>query len=156
MKTDWNTSAKQLGWSVVLAGWSLGAAEKPLPVVAPATEPDRREELREKWKNLSPEERENAKKQWVAQNPGADKKRDEFRQLTPEQQEARIKEMRTKMETALTELRKKQTDGTLTPEEEKRLKRMEEMLKRIEQRRAEQEQKKESPDKKCDDQPKTK
>jgi hypothetical protein len=53
------------------------------------------------------------------------KKREEFKNLTPEQRAAKRKEMRAKRQKLLAELRKKKTGGTITPQEEKRLARLE-------------------------------
>ena len=45
--------------------------------------------------------------------------------LTPEQREARRKEMRERLDQRLTDLRKKKSDGTLTETEQKQLDRLE-------------------------------
>lgn len=45
--------------------------------------------------------------------------------LTPEQREARRKEMRERLDQRLTDLRKKKTDGTITETEQKQLDRLE-------------------------------
>src|SRR6266446_5725322 len=84
----------------------------------PAKTPDR-PELREQLKNLTKEERD---------------KRIAARQaLTPAEREAKRKEMRERMDKQLGELRKKKADGTLTPQEEKHLGRLEEASKRFDQ-----------------------
>lgn len=110
----------------------LRAADKSTPTpVAP-----NREELREKLKNLTPEERRAAIQEWREQHPEAavgrkdlQKRREEFRNLTPEEREAKISERRAVAETKAAELRKKKAEGTITAQESQRLERMERLLK---------------------------
>src|SRR6266702_4027992 len=90
---------------------ALKAADEAPPAKAPD-----RPELREKLKNLTPEERAAARQA-----------------LAPQEREAKRKEIRERMDKQLGELRKKKADGTLTPQEEKRLGRLEEVSKRFDQ-----------------------
>jgi hypothetical protein len=62
-----------------------------------------------------------------------EKHRDAPKGLSPEEREAKRKEMQERIQKQLTELRKKKADGTLSPVEKKRLDRMEEVAKRMEQ-----------------------
>lgn len=100
---------------------------------APAPEAGK---LREELKDLTPEQREAKMKEMkerAAKAPGAgdlEKKREEFKNLPPEQREAKMKEFREQFIARRTELEKKKTAGTLTPEEEKALERMNELAKR--------------------------
>jgi hypothetical protein len=94
-----------------------------------------RQQLREKLKNMTPEERQAAIKKWREEHPQAAGRREELRKqreaaknLTPEQREAKGKEMRAEMEKRLAELKKKQADGTLTDQEKQRLGRMERVM----------------------------
>jgi hypothetical protein len=103
-----------------------------------------RQELREKLKNMTPEERQAALKKWREEHPEATTPREQLRKqsaegnkLTAEQREARRKEMHAALEKRLAELKKKQTDGTLTDLEKKRLERLELALKRADQTRRE-------------------
>jgi hypothetical protein len=59
--------------------------------------------------------------------------RSDVRGLSPEERDAKRKEMRERMQKQLAELRKKKADGTLSEAEKKRLERMEEVNKRFEQ-----------------------
>ena len=59
--------------------------------------------------------------------------RSDVKGLTPEERDAKRKEMRERMQKQLAELRKKKTEGTLSEPEKKRLERMEEVNKRFEQ-----------------------
>jgi len=53
--------------------------------------------------------------------------------LSPEERDAKRKEMRERMQKQLGELRKKKADGTLTEADKRRLERMEEVEKRFDQ-----------------------
>jgi|SRR5438045_3526085 hypothetical protein len=59
--------------------------------------------------------------------------RPELKGLSPEERDAKRKEMRERMQKQLAELRKKKADGTLSEAEKKRLERMEEVNRRFEQ-----------------------
>jgi len=100
--------------AAILMGVRAGAADIP---------PDKRGTNREDWKKLSPEDR--AKE--------AEKRRDEFNKLTPEQKEAKRKEFKERLEKRLGELRCKQTNGTISTDENRELSRREQLLKRFEQ-----------------------
>ena len=76
--------------------------------------------LREELQKLSPEERQARLKEWRGK-------------MTPEQREAQRKTWRERMEKKIEELKKKKTDATITPQEEKQLERVQDMLKRWEQ-----------------------
>lgn len=62
------------------------------------------------------------------------KRTNSWSNLTPEQKFLKMREWRIKMEQGLTDLRKKQQNGSITDEEKQRLERMEKMLKRLDQR----------------------
>jgi colicin import membrane protein len=91
---------------------------------------------REEANKLTPEQREaklKEMKEREAKAPGAgdlERRREEFKNLPPEQREAKMKEFREQFMARRTELEKKKAVGTLTPEEEKALDRMNEMAKR--------------------------
>lgn len=76
--------------------------------------------LREELQKLSPEERQARLKEWREK-------------MTPEQREALRKTWRERMEKKTEDLKKKKTDGTITPQEEKQLERVQDMLRRWEQ-----------------------
>jgi len=78
---------------------------------------------REELKNLGPEER---RAKWRED-------REKRETWTPEQREAKRKELRERFDKRLTELQKKKTDATLTEQEAKQLERMEQMKKRFQQ-----------------------
>jgi len=90
---------------------------------------DQLEQRREELKNLSPEEREAKVREWRQQ---ASTNAPAVRTLTPSDREARLKNIRERLQKQLADLRKKKEDKTITPEEEKRLERMEELAKRFE------------------------
>ena len=103
-----------------------------------------RQELREKLKNMTPEERQAALKKWREEHPEATAPREQLRKptaegtkLTAEQRQARRKEMRAALEKRQAELKKKQADGTITEQEKIRLERLEQTLKRADQTRPE-------------------
>ncbi len=111
---------------------SFGASA-PLPAAEDADaaqQPPSREEPRDHPKKASPEGREAKGKEGHERHGGA---RSDFRKLTPEEREAKRKEIRERFQKHLAELRKKKAAGTLTPEEQRRLTRMEDMAKRFEQ-----------------------
>ena len=83
----------------------------------------KQEKRREDFKNLSPEERR-AKWREVREKREA---------WTPEQREAKRKELRERFDKCLADLKKKKTDGTITEQEAKQLERMEQMKKRLQQ-----------------------
>ena len=63
----------------------------------------------------------------------ADKRKEDWKKLSPEEREAKRKEIMARLELRLTELRLKQTNATITPKETRELTRSEEILKRFEQ-----------------------
>lgn len=107
----------------------------------PAQRPNR-EELREKFQNLSPEERE-AKRKEFAEKRGEEMKKfaaelglnpEELKKLPEAERRAKIKEASDKK---LAELQKKKTDGTLTDAEKQTLQRMEQRRKFMDDHRGE-------------------
>ena len=89
------------------------------------------EKRREEWGKLTPEER-NARMKEMRER-AMEKRREDFNKLTPEEREAKRKELRERLEKRLNELRAKQTNGTITPEETRDLERREQIKKRFEQ-----------------------
>lgn len=63
----------------------------------------------------------------------AEKRREEFNKLSPEQKEAKRKEFKARLEKRIGDLRCKQTNGTLDDEELRELQRREQLLKRFDQ-----------------------
>lgn len=128
------------------AGRHRGSADEK------AADDSNREELRQPWKTLTPEERRAKIRELRQTNTtGRDgKRRATFARLTPAERAARLKELGIDVEQLkklppaerqkelrqlavkrLAELRKKKTDGTLTVEEEKQLVRGEAIGKRF-------------------------
>jgi hypothetical protein len=101
-----------------------------------------REELREKFQNLTPEEREAKKKEFQEKGREEMKKaatdlgldQEELKKLSPEERRAKIKEAAEKK---LAELQKKKTDGTITDSEKETLQRLEQRKKIMEGQRGE-------------------
>lgn len=130
----------------------------------PATSGNRpsREELREQWKNLTPEQREARIKEWREKNPGgpsrsgdprgpaAEKFREERKELAKQigldaeelknlSPEERMKKVREASEAKVTELKKKKEAGTISDDEQKLLGRLEQLKKGAEDFRRRQE-----------------
>jgi C4-dicarboxylate-specific signal transduction histidine kinase len=61
----------------------------------------------------------------------AERRREEFNKLTPEEREAKRKELKERLEKRIAELRAKQTNGTLNAQETRELERREQILKRF-------------------------
>lgn len=99
-----------------------GAAQAGRAADTPA-EQDKKTPTREDWQKMTPEERQAKMKEL----------RDKQKTLTPEQREAQRKIYHDRIAKQLEELRKKKTAGPLTPAETKRLENMEEWMKRMEQ-----------------------
>lgn len=90
-----------------------------------------RQQLREKLKDMTPEERQAAIRKWREEHAGAGalreklrKRREQVKNLTPEQRKTRRKEVRAQMEKRLDKLKEKQADGTLNDREKQRLERV--------------------------------
>jgi hypothetical protein len=62
-----------------------------------------------------------------------DKRKEDWKKLTPEEREAKRIEIKTRLETRITELRIKRTNETITAQESRELSRSEQVLKRFEQ-----------------------
>jgi len=62
-----------------------------------------------------------------------EKRREEFNKLTPEEREAKRKEIKGRLEKRICELRSKQTNATITTQETRELERREQILKRFDQ-----------------------
>jgi hypothetical protein len=156
-------------WSVWLAGALVcfsGAAfgaEADEALRPPRPRPDA-PELRQRGRLLSPEERQRLFRESFERRGGTNwaewqKRREEFRSLTPGQREARMRELRERPETVgpgfrvltpqeretkrkdlkervegqIKALKARQADGTLTEAEGRRLERMQQMSKNLEQ-----------------------
>ena len=101
---------------------ATGAATTLRAAEAPADQNPR--PTREELQKMTPEERQAKLKERREQQQKA---------LTPDQREAQRKVYRERMEKLIEELNKKKADGTITPDEGKRLERLQEMLKRFQQ-----------------------
>jgi hypothetical protein len=95
------------------------------------------DELREKLKSMTPEERRAAIKEWREKHPDAAarqskilKRREGVKEPTPEEREAKRKEAREYTEKRVAELQKKKADGTITEQESRQLERLELFLKK--------------------------
>jgi acyl-CoA reductase-like NAD-dependent aldehyde dehydrogenase len=62
-----------------------------------------------------------------------EKRKENWKKLSPEEREAKRKEIKARLEKRIGELRMKQTDGTITVPETRELARREQILKRFEQ-----------------------
>lgn len=101
-----------------------------------------REELREQFQNLSPEEREAKKKEFMEKRGEEMKKaakdlgldQEELKKLSPEERRAKIKEAAEKK---LTELQKKKAYGTIADSEKQTLQKLEQRKKMMEAQRGE-------------------
>lgn len=101
-----------------------------------------REELREKFQNLSPEEREAKRKEFMEKRGDEMKKMakelglnpEELKALPEAERRAKIKEAGEKK---LAELQKKKTDGTITDSEKETLQKLEQRKKMMEAHRGE-------------------
>jgi biopolymer transport protein ExbB/TolQ len=89
------------------------------------------EKHRDELKGLSPEERQ-AKIRELSKKEAQAKSKG----MTPEERDAKRKEMRERMQKQLSDLRQKKADGTLNATEKKRLERMEEVARRMDQNQA--------------------
>ena len=106
--------------------------------------PPNREALREQFQNLSPEEREAKRKEFMEKRGGGEERKklmkelglkpEELEKLSEKERAAKIKEAADKK---LSELQKKKTDGTLSGDEKQTLQRLEQMKKFMESRRGE-------------------
>ena len=113
----------------------LLAADGPPDKPALQEESDKR---RDERKKTPPEEGEAKIKEWrktngIPSREDWEKKREQFRNMTPEEREAKRKEIKARLETRIAELRAKQTNSTITPQEGRELERREQILKRFEQ-----------------------
>ena len=126
--------------TVLLAGILLTGVKVSRLFAADATTSDdiksSREELREKLKNLTPEQRQAAIREWREKHPNAAARVKDStntvnaaKSLTPEEREARLKARRAVIENKVTQLQKKKADGTITQQESQQLERMEQYLK---------------------------
>jgi len=66
----------------------------------------------------------------------ADKRKENWKKLSPEEREAKRKEIKARLESRIVELRSKQTNTTITASETRELVRSEQILKRFEQNSA--------------------
>lgn len=62
-----------------------------------------------------------------------EKRKENWKKLSPEEREAKRKEIKARLEKRIVDLRAKQTDGTITASETRELARSEQILKRFEQ-----------------------
>jgi hypothetical protein len=124
--------------SALLAAVLLAAAaaafagDEPQPSAGPLrNEPDQGREERRKAESgeregNTRERRQRAREEWQ-------KRQEAFRNMTPEQRAAKREEFKVRLEKRLAELRQKQTNETITAEENRELRRREQILKRFQQ-----------------------
>ena len=118
----------------ILICGALAIGAMTLAAAAPAGE---QQPKRDDSRKLAAEAREAETKDGRKTNAGPsreerDKHREEFNKLTPEEREAKRKEIKGRLEKRITELRAKQTNATLNPQETRELERREQILKRFE------------------------
>ncbi len=114
-----------------LCGWGMTALRA---MDEPADKPLGRaegEKIKSALSKLPLAERDARMKEWRKTNGGPN--REEWEKMTPEQREAKRKEIKERLEKRIAELRAKQTDGTITAQEMSELSRSEKILKRFEQ-----------------------
>jgi hypothetical protein len=87
------------------------------------------EKRREEWKNLPPEKREERLREWRQQLQLSGSS---SRVLSPEEREAKRKEIKERIDAQISALQQKQTGGPITEPEQRRLERMQRMSKRLE------------------------
>jgi len=90
------------------------------------------------WRKLSAEEREAKLKEWrktnsIPSREEREKRREQYQKMTPEEREAKRQEIRDRLARRVAELRSKQADASITPQESRELSRSEQILKRFEQ-----------------------
>ena len=111
--------------------------DAPLPIPARIASneefipPPQSEQQKEDGKSLSAAERDARMKDWRKTNGGPN--REEWEKMSPEQREAKRKEIKERLEQRISELRAKQTNATITAQETSELGRSEKILKRFEQ-----------------------
>lgn len=123
-------------WSSVILIFALFAAT--VGALRGADEPAGKPALRDERKKLSPEERDAWPREWRKTNAAPsraerEKMREQFRNMTPEEREAKRRELKGRLEKRIAELRSRQTNATLTPQESRELERREQILRRFEQ-----------------------
>ena len=123
----------------LMAALALRAGDDDLPDKRPGREPS--EKRREEWNKLPPEERETRMKEWrktngVSPRTESEKRRDHLKNMSPEERAAKRLEIKGRLEKRIAELRLRQVNGTLTPQEGRELERREQVLKRFEQETA--------------------
>ena len=89
------------------------------------------EKRREELKNLPPREREAKLKEWRQRTLQG---RQGFHVLSHEERETKRKELKQRIDSQLAELQKKKTEGTLSPFEQRRLERLQQMSQRLAER----------------------
>ena len=106
----------------------LPAADEPAEKLSGRVEADK---VKAELTKLPLAEREARMKEWRKTNGGPS--REEWEKMTPEQREAKRKEIKDRLEKHIAELRAKQSNATITAQETNELGRCEKILKRFEQ-----------------------
>jgi hypothetical protein len=88
-----------------------GLAVGSITALRAADAPAEKSPTREEWQKMTPEQREARNKEM----------REKFEKMTPEQREALRKTWRERMEKRIDQLKKKETDGAITDTEKKQL-----------------------------------
>jgi hypothetical protein len=129
----------KLSLTTFTCAWFLAAGLVTHAGDLPEKHPQREtsEKWREEWNKLSPEERETRIKEWRKTNgvsrSEAEKRREHLKNMSPEDRAAKRKEIKGRLEKRIAELRARQVDGRLSPQEVRELERREQVLKRFEQ-----------------------
>lgn len=112
----------------------LAGLAPALPAAEPIDKPLPRDEAgvrRDDRKKPAAEGRDARAKDVRKTSPEADKRREQYRNMTPEERAAKRKEIRGRLEKRIVELRAKQANATITPQESRELERREHILSRF-------------------------
>lgn len=128
-----------MSWlSTILACAMLAVSVVLLRADPPEKPPEGAGKRKEEKKDLSADDRdtrtkESRKTNGVSSKSEAERRREQFRNMTPEERAAKRKEIKARLEKKIAELRAKQVSATITPQETRELERREKILKHFEQ-----------------------
>jgi hypothetical protein len=119
-------------WILILVGGAALVASAPLSRAV--DEQAAKRAVCDDLKKLSPEAESKVKEpRKTNSGPARTDWEKRLEKMTPEEREAKRKELKERLEKRIADLRSKQTNATITPQETRELERREQILKRFEQ-----------------------
>jgi hypothetical protein len=116
----------------ILIGMLLAGVAPVLQAAEPLDKSSPRDEIGVRHEDRDARPKDGRKTNGAPSRAELEKRREQFKNMTPEERAAKRKEIKGRLEKRIAELRAKRASATLTPQESRELERREQILKRFE------------------------